>query len=365
MAHLLKITSSITSSFELSVLTLTVPGLRLRQVQNTSCFWASASFPFALTALFGIILVGVTLAPQVACADGGVPPGYTRDYAEEVLNESVNTNTLFSSHDLISNGRFLQRRRNQPDTQYDSFRVPAEISLANKTDSVRPFVRTGFGLLKVTGGAAAVDGQGSNDFSVTKLFCLSSGVGTYIDVAEGLSIAPAVMVSYSHLRNDYDFNNPFSQEVLSTEYGEFYNWGIDLLTYTPQLRIVYETQVTTGRLRYVIAASQLFNDSFHSGSADVKIHSSSGLVSNRVEYQHNLGVSAGTAALAVQPFFQWGNISGKAASGLNFVNMFEVGADLIFTLKEKLGPLSAVYVGASYVSADSFEGYHIGLGGRF
>ena len=312
-----------------------------------------------------ISMVGVALAHQVSWADSGLPPGYTRDYAEEVLNESVNTNTLFSSHDLISNGRFLQRRRNQPDTQYDSFRLPVEILLADKSDSVRPFVRTGVGLLKVTGGAAPIDGVGVSDFSITKLLCLSSGVGAYIDIAEGLSIAPAVMASYSHLRNDYDFNNPFSQGVLRTDYAEFYNWELDLFTYTPQIRIVYETQVGTGRLRYVLSASQLFNDSFHSRSADVKINSSSGLVSNRIEYQHDLGVSAGTAALAIQPFFQWGNISGKAASGLNFVNMFEVGADLIFNLKEKLGPLSAVYVGASYVSADSFEGYHIGLGGRF
>jgi hypothetical protein len=34
MAHMTKITLS----FEFSVLTLTVPGLRLRKVQNTSCF---------------------------------------------------------------------------------------------------------------------------------------------------------------------------------------------------------------------------------------------------------------------------------------------------------------------------------------
>ncbi len=317
-----------------------------------------------LCAAWGL-LFGLGFIPQRASADSGVPPGYTRDYAEEVLNESVNTNTLFSSHDLISNGRFLQRRRDQPDTQYDSFRVPVEILLSDKTDSVRPFFRTGFGLLKVTGGAAPVEGEGINDFSITKVLCLSSGIGTYIDLAEGLSIAPALMVSYSHLRNDYDFNNPFSQDVLREQYGEFYNWGLDLFTYTPQIRLVYETQVATGRFRYVLSASQLFNDSFHSASADVKINSSSGLVSNRVEYQHDLGVSAGTAALAVQPFFQWGNISGKAASGLNFVNMFEMGADMISTFKEKLGPLSAVYIGASYVSADSFEGYHIGLGGRF
>jgi hypothetical protein len=34
MAHLLKITLA----FEFSVLTLTVPGLRLRKIQNPSCF---------------------------------------------------------------------------------------------------------------------------------------------------------------------------------------------------------------------------------------------------------------------------------------------------------------------------------------
>jgi len=304
-------------------------------------------------------------SPWTACADDALAPGYTRNYAEEVLNESVNTNTLFSSQDLISNGRFLQRRRAQPDTQYDTFRLPIEILLSAKSDSFRPFIRTGFGLLKVTGGAAPLDGQGVSDFSVTKMFSLMSGFGAYIEVAEGLSIAPAVNVSYSHLRNEYDFNNQFSQDVLREQYGEFYNWGLDLFTYAPQIRIVYETQFMTGRLRYTVAASQLFNDSFHSGSADVKINSSSGLVSNRIEYQHDLGLSAGNAALAVQPFFQWSNISGKAASGLNFVNMFEVGADLVFKLKEKFGPLAAVSIGSSYVSADSFEGYHIGFGGSF
>lgn len=305
------------------------------------------------------------------CSGGGayaeepLPSGYTRDFAEDRLNESVNTNTLFSSHDLISNGRFLQRRIDQPDTQYETFRVPVEILLTDKSDSVRPFVRTGLGLLKVTGGAAPIEGGGTNDFSVTKLLCVSSGMGAYIDVAEGLSIVPAFILSYSYLRNEYDFNNPYSQQVLRSDYGEFYNWRLDIFTYTPQLRVVYETQVSTGRWRYTLAASQLFNDSFYGGSANVKINSSSGLVSNRIEYQRDIGVSTSSAALALQPFFQWGNISGKAASGLSFVNMYEVGADLIFKLKEKVGPLSAVYVGSSYVSADSFEGYHIGLGGQF
>ncbi len=300
-----------------------------------------------------------------AFADDVINPGYTRDYVEEVLNESVNTTTLFAAHELISNGRFLKRRINQPDTKYEMFRLPVELLLTDKSDSVRPFVKTGFGLLKVTGGSTSIDGQGESDFSVTKSLTLISGAGVYIDLAEGLSIAPAVMVSYTHLNNQYDFNNPFSQDVLRGQFGDFYTWNLDLLTYTPQVRMIYQTLMGPGRFRYTLSASQLFNDSFHSTSANVKINSASGLVSNRFEYQNDLGVSVGTAAVALQPFFQWGYISGKAASGLNFVNMYEVGADLIFTLKQKLAGVSEIYVGASYVSADSFEGYHVGFGAHF
>ena len=245
-----------------------------------------------------------------AYADDVINPGYTRDYVQEVLNESVNTTTLFAAHELISNGRFLKRRINQPDTKYEMFRLPVELLLTNKSDSVRPFVKTGFGLLKVTGGATSIDGQGESDFSVTKSLTLISGAGVYIDLADGLSIAPAVMVSYTHLNNQYDFNNPFSQDVLSGQFGDFYNWNLDLLTYTPQLRMIYQTQMGPGRFRYTLSASQLFNDSFHSTSVNVSINSASGLISNRFEYQNDLGVAVGSAAVALQPFFQWGYISG-------------------------------------------------------
>jgi hypothetical protein len=300
-----------------------------------------------------------------AYADDGVPVGFTRDYAEALLNEAVNTNTLFSSQSLISNGSFLQRRVGQPDIQYESFRLPVELSLAESSDGVRPFVTTGFGLLKVTGGAAPLEGGGQNDFSVTRLFTLSSGFGAYIDILKGLSIAPVFALSYSHLNNRYDFNNGFSQGVLSQQYSDFYNWSLDLFTYTPELRVLYELKFDCGEFRYMLRASQLFNDSFDSGSADVKINSSSGLVSNRVEFEREIGVLADSTAMSVQPFFQWGNISGRAASGLNLVNLFEVGADLIFKLNKRFGPLSELYVGSSYVSADNFEGYHLGLGGHF
>jgi hypothetical protein len=294
-----------------------------------------------------------------------VPSGkFNREFAEEVLNESVNTNTLISAQDLISNGRFLQRRRDQPDTKYETFRIPLEKSFGDKGEVVRPFVRGSAGVLKVTGGSAPLDGIGDDDFSVSRLASFTAGTGAYFRLFEGFSVAPAALLSYTHIRNSYDFNNPYSQSVLEPEFGEFYNWGLDLFTYIPQLRMVYEQGVLNGRLRYTIMVSQLFNDSFHSSSAAVKINSASGLVSNRIEFLRDLGLSVGEASLGLQPFFQWGNVSGVAARGLNFVNMYEVGADLVSKLKEPFLVFSDVFIGASYVSADNFEGYHIGLGGH-
>ena len=46
--------SKFTLAFEFSVLTLTVPGLRLRKVQNPQCCGTSTPVSSALTAVFGL-----------------------------------------------------------------------------------------------------------------------------------------------------------------------------------------------------------------------------------------------------------------------------------------------------------------------
>jgi hypothetical protein len=316
-----------------------------------------------LVAAFVLILVVVFPSSGVTQT---VEPDATlsRDYVRDVLNESVNTNTLFASQDVISNGRFVQRRLNQPDSKYEMFRLPVEMVFGESSDTVRPFVRGSVGLLRTTAGVAPINADGQNDFSVTELFALTSGTGVWVRLSEEFSIAPALLLSYTHLSNSYDFNNSFSQEVLAREYGDFYNWRLDLLTYMPSLRMVYESALGAGKLRNTIAASQLINDSIHSTSEAAQIDSASGIVSTRLEYRRDLGISVHENGIAVQPFFQWSNISGKAASGLNLVNLYEVGADLISVLKEPWFIFSEVYVGASYVTGDNFEGYHIGLGGH-
>jgi hypothetical protein len=290
---------------------------------------------------------------------------FNEEYANQVINETVNTNTLFASQDLIANGRYVQRRKGQPDSKYEMFRLPIEIPLAERDSVVRPFVTSSGALLKVTSGASTMDGEGESDFSVSRLFSVMGGAGAYVRLWEGFFVVPSLGVTYTHLRNNYDYNNPYSQSVLQTLGGDFFNWDVDLLTYAPTMRFIYEGTVGSGTAKWVAGFSQLLNDSIHATSDKIKVDSATGFLWNRIEYKKPLGVEVSQGELAIRPFFQWSNISGKAAAGLNLVNLYEVGADVMSLFKEGRAFFSDIYVGASYVSGDSFEGYHLGLGGHF
>jgi len=313
----------------------------------------------------GVLLLLFASAFVEGHAETSSDPAITQEFANEAINEAVNTNTLFASQDFISTGRFLQRRRGQPDSLFETFRLPAEVYFGEKGDVVRPFVLGNFALLKVTGGEAPADGQGEDDFTVSRLFAITAGSGVSVRLFEGFSIAPAFSLAFSHLRNSYDFNNSFSQTALQPQSDEFYNWGLDLFTYTPSIRWVFEREIGDGTFFHKLGYMYLLNDSLSSSSDKINIDSSSGLLTNRFEYLEPLGITIAANEVSVRPFFQWSNVSGKAAAGLRFVNMFEVGADLISQLKERFLFFSDWYVGASYVSADNFEGYHLGFGGHF
>lgn len=286
-------------------------------------------------------------------------------YANELINQSVNTNTLLSSQDLISNGRYVQRRHVDPDTLYETFRLPIEIPLGEPDDIVKPFFSSSAGLLKATGGAADPTGEGADDFSITRLFAVAAGTGAYVRLGKGIYVVPGISLAYTHLRTRNDFNSSYSQTVLAPYGDDFFSWSMDILTYSPAMRLVVEQDIAGGHAKYTTSFVHLLNDSVHSTSDRIDVHSASGLLTNRFELEEPLGITVAGSDTALRPFFQWSNISGKAASGLNVVNLFEVGADFISRLKESFLVFSDIYVGASYVSGDNFEGYHLGVGGHF
>lgn len=312
--------------------------------------------------------VAALAAGLVAAASPAIAQGNDQQqFANETINESVNTTTLFAYQDVFSTGKFTKRHSDQPDTRYTTLRAPFEAKLGETGGSWQPYVNGSAALLHVSSGEAMPPGaQGEDDFSTSKLFALATGVGTYYQVSDDFKLAASASLAFSHLTNHYDFNNSYSQQVLQPDSSLYYNWDMNLFTYAPTARAIYETHWERGAIfNYTLGYSQLFNDSIASSSPAINIDSSTGLLWNRIAYTEPTGVHLYEVPSAVRPFFQWSNISGEAARGLDLVNLYEVGADLVFSFKEKFVVLSQLHWGASYISGDNFEGYHLGLGGKF
>lgn len=286
-------------------------------------------------------------------------------YVNGVINESVNANTLFASQDAISTGRFTQRRQGDPDKGYTAIRLPGEVRFGEEADTVRPFINGNGALLRVTSGLAPVEGGGEDDVASTSLFAFSGGTGVYCKISDSFSVAPSFSLSYSHLSNSYDFNNPYSQQVLAQADSEFFNWDMDLFTYAPALKTYYEQAIGEDTFQYYLGYTYLFNDTIATNSSLIDISSSTGLLTNRARITVPLGVSVAEVPLALRPMFQWNNISGHAVAGLGLRDLFEMGADMVADLEALKGLFSTITVGASYVTGRDFEGYHLGVGLKF
>lgn len=282
-------------------------------------------------------------------------------FVDGVINESVNANTLFASQEAFSTGRYAQRRSSDPDKDYTAIRIPARVVRGDKSDTVRPVFMGNGALLRTTTGVSPVDGIGEDDFTVTSLFALTAGSGLMFRLSESLKVVPSFSLSYSHIKNNYDYNNPYSQQNLAPNDRELFNWGLDLFTYTPALKVYYELDLGVATIDYYVGYTYLFNDSISSDSSVININSSTGLLTNRVDVPIPTGLSVEGTPLFIRPMFQWNNISGKAVAGLGLRDLYEVGADLVAKISDTEAILSTITVGASYVTGRDFEGYHIGL----
>lgn len=286
-------------------------------------------------------------------------------FVNGVINESINANTLFASQEAIATGRYTQRQSGQPDKDYATIRIPGEVVLGDVSDTVRLVFLGNGALLRNTAGYDSPERVGESDFTVTSLFSLSGGIGTLVKITDSLTVAPLVSLSYSHVKNRYDFNNPYSQNYLSQADQDLFNWDMDLFTYTPALKVYYSRDLGFGTFNYHIGYTYLLNDSFSDNSGVVDINSSTGLLTDRVDILTPLGVGIEGAPLFVRPMFQWNNISGSAVKGLGLRDLFEMGADLVVKMLDENSIFSTITVGGSYVTGKSFEGYHVGLGVTF
>lgn len=287
------------------------------------------------------------------------------EFVNGIINESVNANTLFATQEAISTGRFTQRQESQPDKDYTTIRLPGEFAFGEMGDSVRPFVEGNGALLRATAGFNPPDNLGEADFTVTSLFAVSAGAGALIKLSDSWTFAPSVSLTYSHIKNRYDFNNPYSQTYLQQYESDLFNWIMDVFTYAPSLKLFYQRDLGFGVLNYQIAYTYLFNDTISDDSPAIDVNSSTGLCSNRVDLLIPTDITLSASSLYVRPMFQWNNISGNAVGGLGLRDLYEVGADMVGKILDGDSFISTFTVGASYVTGDSFEGYHLGAGVTF
>jgi len=291
--------------------------------------------------------------------------GEVADFVNGIINESVNANTLFASQEAIATGRFTQRQSSQPDKDYTTIRLPGEFAFGEMGDTVRPFVEGSGALLRTTAGFNPPDDIGEADFTVTSLFALSAGAGALIKLSDSWTLAPGASFIYSHIKNRYDFNNPYGQTYLQQYESDLFNWVMDVFTYAPSLKLFYQRDVGLGVLNYQIAYTYLFNDTISDDSPAIDVNSSTGLCTNRVDLLIPTGITLSSSSLYVRPMFQWNNISGNAVGGLGLRDLYEVGGDMVGKVLEGDSFISTFTIGASYVTGDSFEGYHLGAGVTF
>ncbi len=316
------------------------------------------------------ILVGIVCSLCCFLASTGetqelqIPPRIS-DFINNVTNEAVNASMIFATDDAVSNGHFVLRRSPQPDKKYDSFKLPGEYVFGERGQTWRPFVRGSFSRVKITSGNNPIDGVGEGDFSVTDLYAGTIGTGVQWRATDSITFVPGFNLTYSHLSNNYDFNNPYSQANFTPADGQIFNSDMDLFTYAPSLRMLYTRETCWGAVHYNLGYQHLFNDSISTDHSSLNVQSNTGLLTNRFDMEVPLGVEVQQSQLSVRPAFQWTHINGEAVNGLHFVNMFELGADILADVADKGIWVSTLSLGGSYMFADDFEGYRIGLGARF
>lgn len=312
-------------------------------------------------------LVVTVLTARPSCAEDSLSQnsGDIAEFVNGIINESVNANTLFASQEAIATGRFTQRQSSQPDKDYTTIRLPGQVASGDVGDTVRPLFVGNAALLRTTAGYNSPDGVGEADFTVTSLFALSAGTGALVRLSDSVTVSPQVSLAYSHIKNRYDFNNSYSQSNLEVYDNELFNWTMDVFTYIPSLKLFYQYDLGFGVFNYQIAYSYLFNDTISDDTALIDINSSTGLCSNRFDVLVPTGVEIADSSLYLRPMFQWNNISGSAVAGLGLRDLYEVGLDSVTKILDEDALLSTVTVGASYVTGDSFEGFHLGLGATF
>lgn len=310
----------------------------------------------------GVFIVGGVSSPAIAQVEEQTLDELAVSF-NNGINNATNAMTLFSGQESVSAGHFRFDSEPGENQKLDVTRIPLQNTFGEEGDKFRPYVGAMLGQAKFSQGIAALEGE-VFDFSTITSWTAGLNVGADWTLLEGLKITPEFALLYSRIENNYDFNAESSMVFLTPFNDIFFNWDIDVLTYSPSVAVAYELPIGRATITPRVKYTYLYNNSFDSSSPILDIDSSSHVLRSGIVANIPTGIEVFTSEVGVRPFFTRSDLYKAVEEGL-FDHFNEVGSELTFNTKESLKLVEELSLRGSYTWADNFEGWSFGVGYQF
>jgi hypothetical protein len=193
---------------------------------------------------------------------------------------------------------------------------------------------------------------------------ISLGGSIVYEPSAGLTIEPAFDVIWSHVKRRFEYNNFLSALVGSKYDRDLFNQSTESISYSPSLAVDYDVPLGNG---YSITPSLLYTHfwtyDIWSKSRFANFEVDSGVLRTKMASNIPLPYTPLGVEMAVSPFVIRTQLFGAVQNSLDENALYDLGADLVFTLKDAW--LTKLYVGGAYILADDLDGYRVNLWGEF
>ena len=202
------------------------------------------------------------------------------------------------------------------------------------------------------------------DFRKDRATSLSLGGGAQFEAAPGLTITPAFDFIWTHVKRKYDYNN-FLSALFGTKYDrDLFNYSTETISYSPSMDVTYDIDLCDGyKITPSASYTHLWTNDIWSKSKFAEFSINSGVLQTQLAATVPLPYTVLDTALAVKPYVKRTNLYGAVRESLGDKALYDIGTDLEFQLKESM--ISALRIGAAFITADNLNGYRIDLGVDF
>lgn len=320
-----------------------------------------------IASVFALTLCAVCSFAQAVFAERAPLPDDVRGAVNSNISNAINGVIIFSSTSAVGSGYFkFESEDDSPDTSVDVLRVNGEYKLRSLGgERGVPFLHGGLGHFHLSEQSIPIDGGGENDFSTITNDGVTLGGGVEYRATNGLFISPAFDFVYSHTKNHYDFNNPFSVENLKPYDRDVFNWDIDSMTYIPGITARYEVMAGSTMLIPSVSYMQSYVDGVRTDSRILNVSTSTGVLNTRLKADIPSGYSLNSSAISVVPQVSRTDIYGDARAGIGIGHFHELSLALIAKQQNFLPLFTNFGISGGYTFGEDMAGWRVGLEAEF